>query len=316
MDPSAAICIEELTKVFGQRKKIRAVHNVTLEIAPGQVYGFLGPNGAGKTTTIRMLLNLMRPTAGRLFIFGQDIHESPAILRRIGAHVEGAAFYPYLSGRRNLEVIGRINGFYDANYFDALLRQVGLSERARQRVRGYSLGMKQRLGLAAALLNHPDLLIMDEPTNGLDPAGIQEMRAFMRELVDEHDKTVFFSSHLLSEVEQICDRVAVIHHGEILREGAVKTLLQTTGSVRIEAEPLTDAAAILDGRWPSQIEDGALTVQAPRDAIPAVLDCLYRGGVSVYEVTREKQTLEAFFLSVTNDGASQSVPKEPAEHAQ
>ncbi|MDZ4764611.1 MAG: ABC transporter ATP-binding protein [Chloroflexota bacterium] len=304
MTQASAIQLDGLTKVFGRRKKIYAVRDVSLNVAPGQVYGFLGPNGAGKTTTIRMLLSLMTPSAGRLSVFGKDIHHDPTVLRRVGAHIEGAAFYPYLSGRRNLEVIGRINGFYDRERIETLLKQVGLSERARQRVRGYSLGMRQRLGLAAALVNSPDLLIMDEPTNGLDPAGIQEMREFMRELVDQDGKTVFFSSHLLSEVEQTCDRVAIINRGEIVREGAVKALLESGSSVRIEVASPVDAAAALGDAWQSRVAGGALVVDAPRAHVPRIVARLVERDIAVYEVVREKQTLEAFFLDVTHTASS------------
>jgi ABC-2 type transport system ATP-binding protein len=300
--------------VFGGRRKLYAVRNVSLDIAPGQVYGFLGPNGAGKTTTIRMLLSLMTPSAGRLAVFGRDIHSDPTVLRRVGAHIEGAAFYPYLSGRRNLEVIGRINGFYDRDRIESLLKQVGLGERARQRVRGYSLGMKQRLGLAAALVNNPDLLVMDEPTNGLDPAGIQEMRAFMRELVEDYGKTVFFSSHLLSEVEQMCDRVAIIQRGEIVREGAVNTLLETGGRVRFDVDSPRDAAAALGNGWQTQIVDGALIVDAARADVPRILAQLAARDIAVYEIVREKQTLEAFFLNVTSS-AGTDIPRMEITHA-
>jgi ABC-2 type transport system ATP-binding protein len=300
MSQTTAITLEQVSKTFGRGKKqVRAVHNLSLTIPAGQVYGFLGPNGAGKTTTIRMLLDLIRPTAGRAAIYDQDPRRQHEVLRRVGAIVEGAAFYPYLSGRRNLEVLARTGDHYDRARIDSLLDQVGLIERAEQRVGGYSTGMKQRLGLAAALLADPDLLILDEPTNGLDPAGIQEIRRFIRDLVDHHGKTVFLSSHILSEIEQVCDRVAIINQGELVREGAVADLLAGTGELRVEANPLPHAAEALDGRWPLTLNGQWMAVKADHAAIPEVVRLLVAAEVDIYQVVSQRQTLEDYFLSVT-----------------
>ena len=250
MSVPPAIRIHNLSKTFGRRRKrIEAVKHVTLEIPVGQVYGFLGPNGAGKTTTIRMLLDLIKPTEGEVTIFGKHVRHEHGVLRRVGAIVEGAAFYNFLTGRRNLEVLARTANEFDPRRIDALLEQVGLAHRAHQRVKGYSTGMKQRLGLAAALLSDPDLLILDEPTNGLDPEGMHEIRQFIRSLADDHGKTVFLSSHLLGEVEQVCDRVAIINLGEIVREGVVAELLEGKSRLRVEASPLDRAAAVLSEHW-------------------------------------------------------------------
>jgi ABC-2 type transport system ATP-binding protein len=300
MSQTTAITLEQVSKTFGRGKKqVRAIQNLSLTIQAGQVYGFLGPNGAGKTTTIRMLLDLIRPTAGRTTIYSQDPRRQHEVLRRVGAIVEGAAFYPYLTGRRNLEVLARTSGLYDQARIDSLLEQVGLTERAGQRVSGYSTGMKQRLGLAAALLADPDLLILDEPTNGLDPAGIQEIRRFIRDLVDHHGKTVFLSSHILSEIEQVCDRVAIINHGELVREGAVAELLAGTGELRVEASPLPRAAQALDSRWPLTVNGQWMAVKADHAAIPEVVRLLVTAEVDVYQVVSQRQTLEDYFLAVT-----------------
>ena len=280
------------------------MRNLNLDIAPGQVYGFLGPNGAGKTTTIRILLDLVRPSTGAASLFGQPVLNNFRVLRRTGALVEGAAFYPFLSGRRNLEILARTAGSHDPARIDALLEQVGLAGRAGQRVRAYSSGMKQRLGLAAALLGDPDLLVLDEPTNGLDPAGLQEVRQFIREQVDKHGKTVFLSSHLLGEVEQICDRVAIINRGEIVREGAVAALLSEQTEVRIEAAPVENAAALLSEHWPVKREGTALIVNVGREEIPALVSRLVEGGVAVYHVASQRQSLESFFLEVTREEAA------------
>jgi ABC-2 type transport system ATP-binding protein len=306
MDEAVAIRIENLSKTFGRRsfrgkRRVEAVKHLNLEIQAGQVYGFLGPNGAGKTTTIRMLLDLILPTEGNAYVYGHHVRRQHSILRRVGAIVEGAAFYGFLSGRRNLEVLARTANHYDPGRIEALLEQVGLAERATQRVKGYSTGMKQRLGLAAALLTDPDLLILDEPTNGLDPSGMHEIREFIRELVDKHGKTVFLSSHLLSEVEQVCDRVAIIHMGEIVREGAVKDLLAGKTNLRVEAAPLDKAASVLRERWTVSPNGQWLTVDAGRDDVPYVVRRLVENGVDVYEVASQRQTLEEYFLAVVGE---------------
>lgn len=304
MSQTVAIQTRGLNKTFGRRarKRIQAVKDLSLEVPVGQVYGFLGPNGAGKSTTIRMLLGLIYPTSGDAYLYGQHVRRQHGVLRRVGALVEGAAFYPFLSGRRNLEVLARTANCYDPARIETLLAQVGLAERAAQRVKGYSTGMKQRLGLAAALLGDPDLLILDEPTNGLDPSGMHEIRTFIRELADEHGKTVFLSSHLLGEVEQVCDRVAIINLGEIVREGAVEELLAGKNTLRVEAQPLPRAAEVLRAHWPVTVNETWLTVSARRDESPQVIRQLVAAGVDVYQVTGQRQTLEEYFLAVVQEG--------------
>ncbi len=304
MSDTVAIHTEGLTKIFGRRKRKRivAVNSVNLEVRAGQVYGFLGPNGAGKTTTIRMLLDLILPTAGDAYIYGQHSRREHHVLRRVGALVEGASFYPFLTGRRNLEVLAWTANQHDPARIDQLLEQVGLAARAHQRVKGYSTGMKQRLGLAAALLTDPDLLILDEPTNGLDPGGMHEIRAFIRQLVDEQGKTVFLSSHLLGEIEQVCDRVAIINMGEIVREGSVAHLLEGKSYLRVEAAPLERAQAILSEHWTVSADGGqALVVNALREDVPHVVRRLVEHGLDVYQVSSQRQTLEEYFLSVVKE---------------
>jgi ABC-2 type transport system ATP-binding protein len=306
---SVAIHIEDLSKTFGRgKKRIQAVINLNLDVQIGQVYGFLGPNGAGKTTTIRMLLDLIRPNQGRVLVYGQDVRQQHEVLRRVGAIVEGASFYNFLPARKNLEVFARTSDHYDPDRIDALLVQVGLAERAKQRVKGYSTGMKQRLGLAAALLDDPDLLVLDEPTNGLDPNGMHEIRLFIRELADQHGKTIFLSSHLLNEVEQICDRVAIINKGEMVREGPVTELLSGKLWLRVEASPLDKAAEVLREHWSLSTNGEWLTVNAPREDAPHVVRTLVEQGIDVYQVAAQRQTLEEFFLSVVQEGAEDAQP--------
>ncbi len=307
MSENIAVRLEGLSKTFFSGKRaVRAVRNLSLKIQERQVYGVLGPNGAGKTTTIRMLMDLIRPTQGRAFIYGQNVREDPRILRRVGALVEGAAFYNYMSGRDNLEVLARTAGNYRPERITSLLQLVGLADRAGQQVGGYSMGMKQRLGIAAALLGDPDLVILDEPTNGLDPAGIQEMRGFIRRLVDEQGKTVVLSSHLLNEVEQICDRVAIIHQGELAREGAVKDLLaEGKSELRVQASPLARAEEVLQAHWAVVVsEDGWLTVAASPEEGPQIVRQLVAQEVDVQQVIFRQQSLEDYFMSVTAQQAA------------
>lgn len=298
-----AIQVQGLYKQFGSGKRqVKAIHNLDFEVQAGQVYGFLGPNGAGKTTTIRMLLDLIRPTGGRVNLFGKAVRDNHDVLRRVGAMVEGATFYPFLTGRKNLEVLARSGGYYDVQRIDALIEQVGMADRADRRTKGYSTGMKQRLGLAAALLGDPDLIILDEPTNGLDPAGIQEMRLFIREQADKCGKTVFLSSHMLNEIEQVCDRVAIINKGKMVREGIVRDLLNEQSRLLIEATPLDKAEMILGAHWTVQVNEGAtLTVEAGHDDVPHIIRKLVEQDINVYEVAAQRQTLEAYFLAVTQE---------------
>lgn len=306
-----AIRTGNLSKTFGRGKtRITAVKDLNLEVECGQVYGFLGPNGAGKTTTIRMLMDLIRPSAGKAEIFGRNVRAAGA-LARVGGLVEGPAFYGYLSGRNNLEVLARTADDYRPERIRELLEQVGLAECAGQPVSGYSMGMKQRLGVAAALLGDPDLVVLDEPTNGLDPAGIQEMRHFIRNLAKEHRKTVFISSHLLNEVEQTCDRVAIIHKGEMIREGLVSGLLaEDAAKVRIQVSPVEKAEEVLRERWetfresiPQEQLPWLIVAASPQES-PHVVALLVQQGVQVHQVVIQRRTLEEYFLAATRENPS------------
>ncbi len=213
---------ERLGKRYGDRQ---AVVDVSFTVRPGEVFGFLGPNGAGKTTTIRMLVGLVRPTAGRVLVAGHDLARArEAALRRLGCIVESPDFYDYLTGRENLEHFARMVDAAALARVDEIAELVRIRERLGDRVGTYSLGMRQRLGIAQALLGAPALLVLDEPANGLDPAGIHELRALLRRLADERGLAVFVSSHLLGEVERVCDRIAIVHRGRALAEGTIGSL--------------------------------------------------------------------------------------------
>jgi ABC-2 type transport system ATP-binding protein len=273
---------------------------VSLSVGAGEVYGFLGPNGAGKSTTIRMLLGLIAPTGGAARLWGRDVRRDTGVLARVGSLVDGGTFYPFLTGRANLEVLGRTQGRHDKTRADALLDQVGLADAADRKVKGYSTGMRQRLGVAAALLNDPDLVILDEPANGLDAAGIGEMRALIRGLAREQGKTVFLSSHLLHEVEQVCDRVAIVDKGRVIREASMGDLTRSDAVV-VEAETPEAGLAALAGRWPAAVEGERLIVQAGREDIPALVQALVGAGVPVFGVAADRRSLESAFLSITGD---------------
>ena len=297
-----AIQTESLTKRFGRRV---AVDGVNLEVARGEVFGFLGPNGAGKTTTIAMLLGLVRPTAGRVLVLGRDVaHDAAAALRGVGAMIEAPAFYPYLSGRDNLRVLARVHALPDAAV-GAALATVELADRARDRFRTYSQGMRQRLGIAAALLHQPELIILDEPTNGLDPAGTVELRALIRSLAAD-GRTVFLSSHLLHEVQQVCDRVAILQAGRVLRQGSVRELLRAGQgiSLRVDGDAAPALALLRSLPWVASVEKhgDALLVAAPAARAAELNALLARAGVPVAELRAREASLEELFLELTNKG--------------
>ncbi|WP_218943172.1 ABC transporter ATP-binding protein [Sphingomonas sp. R-74633] len=293
-----ALELRALGKTYGRGGGAkRAVDDVSLSVRSGEVYGFLGPNGAGKSTTIRMALGLIRPSDGEVLLYGEPV--SAKALRRVGSLVDGGTFYPFLSGRDNLRVLARTQGS-DGSRIDAVLERVDLARDAKRKVKGYSTGMKQRLGVAAALLDDPQLVILDEPANGLDAAGIQDMRSLLRGLAAD-GKAVFLSSHLLHEVEQICDRVAIVHKGKLLREATVREMLDQGEALRVEAEPLDAAAAALEGKWPFERGADSLKVQAPRAAAPEIVRALVEAKADVFRVGPDDQSLEEIFLTMTRD---------------
>ncbi|MDQ3236982.1 MAG: ABC transporter ATP-binding protein [Actinomycetota bacterium] len=284
-----------LTKRYG---RIAAVESLDLTVRRGEVYGFLGPNGAGKTTTLRMLLGLIRPTSGDARVLGEK-PGSPAGLGKVGALVESPAFYPYLSGQDNLRVMARYSGVRSPRIAEVLER-VELSGRAKDKFRKYSLGMKQRLGVAAALLKDPDLLVLDEPTNGLDPKGMADMRDLIRRL-GKGDRTVLLSSHLLGEVEQICDRVGVISKGSLVAEGSVAELRGKQGLL-VRAEPIEEAARIAEklvGVEEVAELGGALRLTTDPERAAEINAKLVSAGLRVSELRPAGQSLEEAFLELT-----------------
>jgi ABC-2 type transport system ATP-binding protein len=292
------------TRDLGKRysERIVAVDQLVMRVRRGEVYGFLGPNGAGKTTTLRMLLGLVRPTSGSALVLGAA-PGSPEGLARIGALIETPSFYPFLSGRDNLRVLARHAGIPETR-IEPALAEVDLGARAGDRFRTYSLGMKQRLGIAAALLKDPELLILDEPTNGMDPAGMAEMRTFVRSL-GRGTRTVLLSSHLMTEVEQICDRVGVISNGTLVGEGTVDEL-RGRESLWLRAEPIEEAERVVQAlRGVEHVArvDGGLRVAADSTTAPAIARALVEAGIAVSELRPQRASLEKVFLELTEDAA-------------
>lgn len=293
-----------LTKRYGQRL---AVNNLNLEVKQGEIFGFLGPNGAGKTTTIRMALGLISPTSGSVEILGKNVaSQRAAILPRVGALIETPALYLYLSGRNNLQAIGSALGGVSEKRLDAVLELVGLLGRQKDKVRTYSLGMKQRLGVAMALLQEPDVLILDEPTNGMDPAGIVEMRDLVHRLANE-GKTIFISSHLLAEVQQICTRVAIINQGKLVTESSVAELTKGQGEFRVTVAQASEALRLIKaqpwGRSAYIDDENALITHTPDGSGRSLNLFLVQAGFVPEMLERPTQDLEQVFLNLTNSGS-------------
>jgi ABC-2 type transport system ATP-binding protein len=287
-------------------KEVLAVDHVDLNVRVGDVYGFLGPNGAGKTTTLRMALGLITPTGGTVELFGRDPMRAGArALEGVAGFVEAPRFYPYLSGRKNLELLAALDANGAAARIDEVLEIVELAPRARHRVGGYSHGMRQRLGIAAALLRRPRLLILDEPATGLDPAGMRDMRTLIRRLAGE-GITVLLSSHQLPEVQELCDRVAIVDKGRVVYEGALVDLRRQGGAgYRLRSTDEERALAI--AREQAGIESPALgehglAFQAEESQVAALSLALGRAGVGILSLTPELATLEDLFFRLTEDG--------------
>jgi ABC-2 type transport system ATP-binding protein len=295
-----AVVTDGLTKRFGERV---AVDRIEIELPAGVVCGFVGPNGAGKTTTIQMLLGLMRPTSGTAEVLGHSIRHPAAYLPRVGALIEAPSFYPTLSGRRNLEVLTRL-GRLDRTRIAEALETVELTDRAEDIVRSYSLGMKQRLGVAVALLPNPDLVILDEPTNGLDPAGIREVRTLLRGLADR-GITVFVSSHLLAEIETICDHLVLINSGRIAFQGSMSELLATQRSELLAIPEHTDdvpglVALCVAAGHPARVDGDAVRLSAAGDWAAELNRQAMAAGITLRGLQSTRASLEEAFFAITD----------------
>jgi ABC-2 type transport system ATP-binding protein len=318
---NAAVETTGLTKRFGARA---AIDGVDLYVPRGSAFGFLGPNGAGKTTMIRMLLGLTRASAGSMSVLGHPVpSERAQALRRVGAIVEEPRFHPNLTGRENLRIVAAVRGPEVHARIAPALARVGLAERADERVKKYSLGMRQRLGVARCLLADPLLLILDEPTNGLDPGGIQEFREMIRTMVEQENRTIFLSSHLLDEVEKICDAAAIVDRGKIIAQGPIAELAQGGGvhnelivgvdDVELALTTLGASELVSDAR---RSDEGLRVVLAGElETAAAVNASLVRAGVAVMRLEPVRHSLEERFLEVTSrlEGAAPDRPVQEAK---
>ncbi|MFQ3546381.1 ATP-binding cassette domain-containing protein [Halobacillus rhizosphaerae] len=297
-----------LTKKFKQTK---VVDDVQLNIKKGEIYGFLGPNGAGKTTTIRMLLGLMKPTAGQIEIFGKDFQKHKIeTLRKIGSLVEAPSYYEHLSGKENLEVLRKLLGVPKSR-MDHVLSIVRLTKDADRKVKEYSLGMKQRLGIASAMLGDPDLLILDEPTNGLDPSGIQEIRELIQSMPDQYGMTVMLSSHLLSEMEQMATQVGIITKGKMIYQDSIEELKsKAMPQIRLRTKDTAAAKAKLLSRgYIVERKGDHLYVEEGTDQYVAdMVAALVENQIPVYRIEEKKQSLEDIFLDLTKEGEEDYAP--------
>ncbi len=297
------ILSEPVARLQGVTKKIGSktiVSNLTLDIPPGQIFGFLGPNGAGKTTTIRMMVGLISMSSGDVLISGHSIKSNfKEAIASVGAIVENPEMYKFLSGYQNLRHFARMVPGVEKQRIDEVVELVGLGQRIHDKVKTYSLGMRQRLGVAQALLNRPKLLILDEPTNGLDPQGIRELRDYLRRLCHEEGTTVFVSSHLLSEMELMCDSVAIIQNGQLLEVKQLKDVGNTAMPIGETLYEVDDAEAALTLIGFGVVKNGGLVVEAEREAIAEINARLVAGGIKVYSIKAIARTLEDQFLEVT-----------------
>ncbi len=308
---SLAISTDGLTKRFGERV---AVNSVDLKVRTGTAFGLLGPNGAGKTTLIRMLVGLAHPTEGSIEVLGNAIPaQKLEALSMVGAIVEEPRFHPYLSGRENLEIVASLRSRQAMSNIDQALERVGLAQRSADKVGGYSLGMRQRLGIARCLLVDPKLMILDEPMNGLDPPGILEVRALIRSLVDE-GKTVLLSSHLLDEVEKTCDEVAILSHGSILASGSLGSILSGTGekfTLRTSSDRAVEKLLRVH-EFVSGVESDGTALHISLSGSGVGFDSLVAtiareivsNGIDIYEISQDRVSLESRFFEVTADAGN------------
>lgn len=306
-EPKTVLSVQQLKKRIRDKEIIKGI---SFDVYAGEIFGFLGPNGSGKTTTIRMLVGLIKPTAGTVVICGHDIRREPnEALRHVGCIVENPELYPYLTGWENLEHFARMLPDVGEDRIREVVETVGLDQRIHDKVKTYSLGMRQRLGIAQALLGRPELLILDEPTNGLDPQGIKEMREFIRRLADQ-GLSLFVSSHLLSEIQMMCDRVAIISHGKVIEVGEVDALVSGAGTKVIwTLEPASASDRIIRkleqaGRLSvidKSIEQSRITLVTTmqEEDIPAINEQLVLSGAHIYAIEMKNPTLEDLFLGLT-----------------
>ncbi|MEY8350575.1 ABC transporter ATP-binding protein [Bacillus cereus] len=295
-EQQSIVKVDRLTKRIGSKT---LVENISFEVKKGEVVGLLGPNGAGKTTLMRMMVGMIRMTEGEVWIDGQSVkREFESTAAKIGAVIENPEFYPFLSGYENLTYFGRMNGNVTEERIDEVVQLLGMGQVIDRKVKAYSLGMRQRLGIAQALVHNPDVLILDEPTNGLDPNGIHEMRMYIKKIAHEQGKAVLVSSHLLSEVELMCDRVIIIQHGEyVATQNIQRDDSLEMETIHIRVDDVKQAAELLE--YDVMIQNNELVMTVENEEVPNVIRTLTEQGIRIYRVYEERKTLEEKFLELT-----------------
>ncbi len=296
---TSLVSVRHLNFSYGARPILK---DIDFDLYPGEIFGFLGPNGSGKTTTIKLMLGLLPISSGRITICGKDVSsEFEEALANVGGIVENPEMYSYLTGRQNLEIFRRMFDSVDKSRIDEVAETVGLAERLGDKVSKYSLGMRQRLGIAQALLADPKVLVLDEPTNGLDPMGIKDLRDLLKHLAAERGVAVFVSSHQLAELDLMCDRVAVLSSGKILRTLTIDEIRNPAedGRVEVIVDITPESAPLIPADCPLRLSDGKLVGSVMQDEIPAIISSLAIAGVSITGVNQKKRSLEDVFLELT-----------------
>lgn len=300
--------VSNLNKTINKRHIIK---DLNFDVKKGEVFGFLGPNGAGKTTTIRMIVGLTTPTSGDVKVLGRSVLKNRSeVMKDIGAIVENPEFYPFLSGLENLKQFARMQVGISEEDIDRVVKLVGLENRIKEKVGRYSLGMRQRLGLAQALLHKPKILILDEPTNGLDPAGIREIRDYIKKLAREENMSVIVSSHLMSEMELMCDRFGIIKNGQMIRIEDVNTVVTASDIVKhdFDVYPIDQAVKFLNEKGvPFKLNNNMLAIDIASKDVPQLVRDLVKADVDIYGVTKEKLSLEDRFMALTKEGGGSIV---------
>lgn len=300
--------VSNLNKTINKRHIIK---DLNFDVKKGEVFGFLGPNGAGKTTTIRMIVGLTTPTSGDVKVLGRSVLKNRSeVMKDIGAIVENPELYPFLSGLENLKQFARMQDGISEEDIDRVVKLVGLENRIKEKVGRYSLGMRQRLGLAQALLHKPKILILDEPTNGLDPAGIREIRDYIKKLAREENMSVIVSSHLMSEMELMCDRFGIIKNGQMIRIEDVNTVVTASDIVKhdFDVYPIDQAVKFLNEKGvPFKLNNNMLAIDIASKDVPQLVRDLVKADVDIYGVTKEKLSLEERFMALTKEGGGSIV---------
>lgn len=310
--PNHVLSVQGITKIFDNKRT--AVNNVSFDIDEGEIYGLIGQNGAGKTTIIRIITGLAKPTSGKVFICGFDVEKDfQKAIKNVGGIIENPELYSYMTGMENLKYFASLYGKVDKNEIDSIVSRLGMENRINDKVKSYSLGMKQRVGICQALLHHPKLLILDEPTNGLDPNGIKDMRMFLKQLAKQNGIAILISSHILAEMELICDRIGIIDNGMIIENKTMEELNQGLNSklqISIKVDYPNYAGKIVYDKFPDNsifCIGNRVVVEATNEDIPVITSLLINKGISIYGISTVTRSLEDIFLEIVNKGKEQNI---------